>query len=251
MGKFSNLTTDDVEQSEDRVGGFSPLESDIYDDAEIKLAYAGESAKGAQSITIHAAIGDREYRETIYITNRNGDNFWLNDNKKKMPLPGFTVINDLCICATGAPLSEQDTDEKQVKIYDFDERKEVPKAVDVLVDLIGKKVTLGILNTLENKGVKQSDGSYADGPEERNVNSIDKVFENDSKMTVREAMDNEGWDADKAEFIERWRATNEGKTRDKRTIKDGQGGQSGRPSPGGNAGSSGGGEKRSSLFSKK
>ena len=59
------------------------------------------------------------------------------------------------------------------------------------------------------------------------------------------------WDADKAKFIERWRATNEGKTRDKRTIKDSQGGQSGRPSPGSNAGSSGSGEKRSSLFSKK
>jgi hypothetical protein len=246
MGIFKNLETKGLEQNEDRVGGYNPLDSDLYT-GTIKLAYAGQSAKGARSVTVHAEVGGQEYRETIYITNRNGEPFWTNDNGKKSPLPGFTVINDICIAATDKPLEEQETEEKQVKLYDFDERKEVLKGVDVLIDLLDKPIALGILNILQNKSVKQGDGSYADGPEEQNINQIDKVFHAETKMTVKEALDAEGWDADKADFHQKWIDKNAGKVRDKRTIKDGQGGTAGKP---GGSAPTGGGERKT-LFGKK
>lgn len=250
-GIFDKLKTEGLEKAEDRLGGYQPLETDAYG-STITLAYAGAAASGAQNVTVHAKTDDgKEYRETIYITNKKGENWFLNkqDQSKKVPLPGFTVINDLCIATTDRELSEQPTEEKMVKIYDYEQKAEVPQAAHVLVDLIGKRVTLGILNTLENKGVKQPDGSYADGPEERNVNNIDKVFHDETKMTVVEAMNAGGWDAEKAAFYPGWLERNKGKTRDKRSIKDGQGGTSGRPGASNNAGApaSGGGERKS-LF---
>ncbi|MFR7882301.1 MAG: hypothetical protein ACLU5J_13140 [Christensenellales bacterium] len=41
--------------------------------------------------------GKKPYTETIYITNKEGKNYFLNkqDPTKKVPLPGFTLIDDL------------------------------------------------------------------------------------------------------------------------------------------------------------
>lgn len=251
MGIFNNLNTEGLEKSEDRLGGFSALDTDVYT-GTVKLAYAGKSDGGAMNVTVILDLGGKDYRETVYVTNKKGENFFLNkqDKSKKVPLPGFTVINDLCICTTEAPLSEQATEEKQVMIYDYDQKKELPQAAEVLIDLIGKPVSVAIVNTLENKGVKQNDGSYAPGPEERTVNNIDKVFHEPSKMTVAEAILHEGWDAEKAVFMNSWLERNQGKQRDKRAFKDGQAGTAGKPGAKSGPPSSGGGERKS-LFGAK
>lgn len=245
MGIFGNLGTEGLEKAEDRLGGYAPLPSDAYT-GPIKLAYAGKSEGGAMSVTVHVDVGGKEYRETLWVTNKKGENFFLNrnDTSKKVPLPGFTVINDMCIVTTDKPLSEQATEEKVVKLYDYDEGKEVPKSVDVLIDLLEKPVTLGILQNLENKNVKQADGSYAPGPEERTVNVIDKVFHEPTKMTVVEAQGG----ATEATFFNSWVERNQGTVRDRRTIKDGQGGTSGRPGASGGAPAAGEAPQRKSLF---
>ena len=49
MGIFKNLNTEGLEQAEDRLGGYSPLETDAYT-GEIKMAYAGKSDGGAMKI---------------------------------------------------------------------------------------------------------------------------------------------------------------------------------------------------------
>ena len=92
---FGNMTTDGMEKQEDRLGGgYQPLETDIYTGV-IKAAYAGKSQSGAMNITLIVQLGDREYRETVYISNRNGENFFVSKDKKKVALPGFTIINHL------------------------------------------------------------------------------------------------------------------------------------------------------------
>lgn len=248
MGMFNNLKTEGLEKAEDRLGGYSALESDVYT-GTVKLAYAGKSTGGAMNVNLVLDLDGQEYRETIYVTNKQGENFFLNkqDTSKKVPLPGFTIINDLCLVTTNKPLAEQATEEKQVMIYDYDQKKELPQAAEVLVDLIGKPVAVGILATLENKGVKQGDGSYADGPEERTVNNIDKVFHEPSKVTVVEATAG----ATEGAFINGWLERNKGKTRDKRTIKDGQAGTAGRPGASGGGAPQAGGGERKSLFGPK
>jgi hypothetical protein len=135
-------------------------------------------------------LNDKEYRETIYITNKQGENFFLNkdDPTKKVPLPGYTTVNDICLMTTDKPLSEQDTEAKMVNVWDNDAKKEVPKSVPVLTELLGQKVTLGILKQLVNKNEKnQSSGKYEPTAETREENVIEKVFHSPTHMTVVEA----------------------------------------------------------------
>lgn len=233
MGLFNNLTNDGLEETQDRSGSFTPLDSDIYT-GKIKVAYAGASEGGAQNVNlILEDIGGREYRETIYITNKQGQNYFhpkdkdkKPDTSKKVPLPGFTVIDDMCLVTDGKPLSEQDSEEKVINVYDFDLKREAPKAVQVLTGLTGKTVSIGVVRQLENKSQKEGD-KYVPIADTRETNFIDKVFHTETKMTVVEARNG----AEEAIFWDTWLKANKGQTRDKRTIKDGEAGKSGRPAP--------------------
>lgn len=220
---FDNMTTDGLEETDDRLGGFQPLDTDMYD-MTIKAMYAGQSDSGARSMTIIGDISGQEHRETIYFTNRNGDNFFLNknDNTKKVPLPGFTTVDHLCLVATGSPLAEQEVDDKVVNVYDRDAGKELPKTVPMLTAAIGQTVRVAILRILQNKSKKEGN-SYVDTAETREFNEIDKVLDPESRMTVVEALNG----AEEATFHDAWLDRNKGKTRDKRTIKDGEAGQAG------------------------
>jgi hypothetical protein len=244
---FNNLKSDGLEQSEDRLGGGFILDTDAYD-TTIKLAYGIESTQGAKGVVLVTEVGGREYRETIYVTNRAGENFFLNkdDKTKKVPLPGFTVIDDICLCATGTSLSEQPVEEKTVKIYDYDEKKELPKSVPVLVELLGKPVTLGIFKNLENKSVKQGN-DYVPTAETRLTNNIEKVFHTETKLTTAEAR--QGMSA--GEFYDKWVERNKGVERDRRTLKEGEAGKSGRPGgPPQAGGAAAGAAPKKSLFGK-
>ncbi len=251
---FGNLKTDGLEESQDRLGGGAPaLETDIYL-LTIKAAFAGASSGGAQNVTlITTTEGGREYKETIYITNRNGDNWFVNkdDKTKKVRLPGFIIIDDICMLTTEKPLNQQEAEEKVVNVYDFDAKKEMPKNVPMLMALLGKTFYAAITNTLENQSDKVGSGAdteYVPNAKTRNTNAITKVFHDPSKVTMVEARNGQ-----EAAFFDSWLERNKGQTIDKRTIKDGEGGNSGRPggqkSPPAAGGS--GGTERKSLFGNK
>jgi hypothetical protein len=243
---FGALTTDGLEEATDRLGGFQPFDTDIYT-GPIKAMYAGQSDGGARNVTVIVDCGGREYRETIYVTNRKGENFFLNKNdpKKKVPLPGFTVIDDICLCTTGKPLAEQLTEDKVVNVYDKEAGREIPKTVPMLVDVLGQSISLGIVRQIENKNEKSGD-EYVPTAETREVNFIDKVFHTETKMTTVEARNG----ADKATFHDSWLERNKGETRDRRTIKDGEGGTAGRPGASRAAPQPGAKTERKSLFAK-
>lgn len=261
MSIFKNLTTENHEEKEDRLGGFRVLNTDIYE-GTIKLAYAVKSAGGAHGVTLVVDMGGSDFTNTQYVTNKKGENFFHPKDKdgkpntsKRNSLPGFTIIDDLCLVTTGKPLSEQDTEEKVVKLYNSEEQKELPTSVPMLVDLVGQKAYFAIFKDLVNKNEKGDDGQYRPTAETREENSIEKVFHYPSKVTVAEARkaDETGVDAEPV-FFDAWKTKNakgDGQPRDRRTIKDdGPGARSGRP--GGNkTPPAGGGEKRTtSLFNK-
>lgn len=249
MSLFASLNTAGLEESQDRLGGFSALETDTYT-GSIKVAYAGKSSGGAHSVTLIVDLQGKEYRETLYVTDKKGQNFYLNKNDptKKVPLPGFTVIDDICLVTTGKPLCEQSTEDKVVKIYDPEAKKELPKSVPVLTDLIGQVVTLGIAKELQNKSEKVGE-EYLPTAETREANVIDKVFHTATKMTVAEARQG----AETAQFHDSWLERNKGKLRDRRTVKDGAGGQVGAPKRAGGPSSApkSGAPERKSLFGSK
>jgi hypothetical protein len=240
---FKNMKTEGLEESQDRLGGFQAVESGIYV-ATIKNLFAGESKHGAMSLTLIASLENgSEYRETLYITNRQKENFFINKGtNKKSPLPGFTIANDLCLIATGKELYELQTEEKVVKVWDPDTKSEVPKSVPVITEVLNQKVALGILKQLENKSEKQGD-EYVPTAETRETNLIDKVFHPEHRITVAEARggktDPQFWDA--------WLKRNEGQTRDKRTVKEGQAATGAPPKAGGKGASA---APRKSLFGK-
>lgn len=239
---FAKLTaTDQMEAAQDRLGGFTPLPSDVYE-ATIKVAYAGSAANSnAQSVTLHADIGGKEYRETFWVTSKEGDNFYYdkNDKKKKIPLAGFIHIDDICLLTTGMPLSEQAIEEKTVKIWNGKEKREENRPMPVLVDLIDKKVTLGILRNIVDRQAKGQDGEYRNTGETRMENAIDKVFHHETLRTVNEYRN----EVNTAEFMEAWVEKNKGQDRNRaKGVAGNAGGGAGAP------GASGSGSPAKKLF---
>lgn len=187
--KFGKLSTDGLEKSQDRLGGgYQPRESNAYTGI-ITGFYGGESKGGALSVTIQFKDGDKEYRETVYITNKKGENFFPNkqDPKKKVPMPGYVIANDICMMTTGLPFDQQDWVEKTINVYNKDAGKELPTVVEMAEGVLGQEVTLGILKELHNKSEQQSDGSWEETDETEIKNSINKVFHTETKSTLSEA----------------------------------------------------------------
>lgn len=227
MKMFGNLTQDGLEEAGDRIGGGGVVDSGVYD-GTVKLAYAGKAqSSNAQSITIHLDLGGREYRETLWITNRNGENFWLDkqDPTKKNPLPGFTTIDDLCLLTTGYSLSEQTVEEKVVKLYDFETKKDLPQSVQVLTTLIGKPISAAILKQTVDKNKKDANGVYQPTGETRDENVVDKFFHAETGRTVTEVKQGMAT----ASFKEKWADKNTGTVRNRAKGAPGNTGTPGAP----------------------
>lgn len=228
MSIFGNLTDAGLEKAEDKLGGSGSylIESGIYE-ATIKHAYAGESAGGALSVSFIFDVDGKEHRETMYVTNKEKENFYLK-GKKKCPLPGFTTVNDICLIACGEPLSAQESEPKVIKVYDYNLKAEANKEVPMLTNLIGKKVALGILRQIENKSKKNdATGKYEAVEETREINVIDKVFHPEAHLTVAEAL------ANKTEpvFWDKWLKQNEGVVRNRCTYRGPKKGSNGAEQP--------------------
>ncbi|MEQ1950910.1 hypothetical protein [Mesorhizobium sp. CN2-181] len=226
MSLFGNLTNDGLEESQDRVGGFRIYESDAYP-GTIKMMYAGQSPKNPKAANITVILdldAGGTYSEEIYVTNKNGENFYVdkNDGKKK-PLPGFTTIDDICQMTIGKGLAGAQFEQKVVNIYDREQGKELPTSVQVCVEALGQKVTLGIIKQKEDKMKRDGDNLVLNGT--RDVNFIDKVFHVPSNLTVVEARNK----IQQAKFYGVWVEANKGKVKDKSTGGASNGGQNGRP----------------------
>ncbi len=245
---FAALSVEGLEEAGDRLGGANdPLPTNVYA-GTVKVAYAGASAGGAQNVSLVLDVGGREVRETVYITSKKGENFYVDkkDPTKKLPLPGYTTIDDLCLLATGEPLTEQATEEKVIKIYNFDQRKEVPTPVQVLGGLTDKPVLVGILREISDKEKKNDAGVYTKTGETRTQNVIDKFFHPETKRTVAEYRH----EVTTAEFHDAWVQRNAGKDRDRSTKTSGVGASgTGRPAMFG-AAAGGVAKPKSNLFSK-
>lgn len=239
---FGQLNDDGLEAARDVLGGGGVLESGVYD-GTIVHAYAGASEGGARFLSIRIQCGSQTYNETIYVTNKQGENYYTKDGKKN-PLPGFTTANDLALLSTGLPLSEQDFEEGVLKLYDFDAKQELPKKVMVAKSMQGKPITVAILKNNEDKTKKNdANGQYEPTGEFRDTNNIDKVFHSETGKTVSEFVGKK-----EAEFKGKWDEKNKGKTRQKAKGLDGKSGAPGRlgtPSSGNSSAPAG---KGKSLF---
>ena len=203
-------TSKDIAEDKDILGGnYKVLDSDIYT-GKIKYAYLQKAANSnAMSLNLSVIIDGTEYKETLWISNKNGQNFYEKDGKKNY-LPSFTIANNIALFTAQKELADLDTEEKVVNIYNYDQKKEVPTAMPCITAFHDKKVTLAIMKEIKPKQAKNDAGIYVDTNETREVNTIQKVFHPENHKTVAECKAK----ADHAEFYDKWLEQNKGKVKE-------------------------------------
>lgn len=247
---FANKKADGFEDEKDVLGGGGQVDTAIYT-GTVKLAFAKKSqSSDAQGVEYHIDLkmpsgGSFTFRETQWVTNRNGEHTYQDkqDPTKKHLLPGYQMIEALCLLTTGVPLSDQNMAEKVFNLYDFEARKELPKSVPVLVDLIGKPITVAVVRQTVDQTTKDSNGVYQPNGKTRDENLADKFFQADTNLTTSEIRQG----VESAIFAPAWETKNKGKTRMLAKGAEGNSGAPGAPpTSGGNSA-----PKTSGLFGKK
>lgn len=228
MSLLSGLaTSEEIQNEKDTVGGGGVLESGLYK-STITLPYLSKSAGGALALNVHFKTETgQEFRQQLWIASGNAKgnkNYYENKQGEKNYLPGFIHADALCLLTLGRGIAEMDTETKVVNLYSFEAKAEVPTQVEVITDLIGQEIMIGLQKQSVDKNVKNpSTGVYEPTGESRDVNEIDKVFRAKDGMTTAEIRAK----VEEATFYKTWEDKFTGKTLD-RTTK-GAGGNTGTP----------------------
>jgi hypothetical protein len=229
---FDTLKTDKtIESDGDNLGGsnFAPQESGIYAGCNIKLAYGTESAGKAKALNLLLETADgKEIKQQLWMTSGEAKgclNYYMGKNpttgKKdlKKYLPGFEMANHLCMMTLNKEISAVTPENKTIMLYDYSQGKEVATEVQMVTELLGKKITIGVIKQVVDKNVKDpATGDYVPSGETREENEIDKFFHHPSGLTVSEAT------AKMTEpvFMDKWAEKWTGVTKDKtKKIKGG------------------------------
>ena len=199
MGILNGVDVDNsIEGEQDRLGGANIMDSDVYN-MVVDMAYLDVSKAGAKCVHFtFKGEGNIGFRQTIYFTNRAGQPFYERDGAKHY-LPGFNQINAIALLTAGKPLTELATEEKMVMVYDYDAGEEVPVQKEVLMEVLGGKLKLGVHKTMENKN-KLVGNKYVPTNEMRTFNEVDKVFRQSDGQTITEIKAK----ADSADFLPKW-----------------------------------------------
>ncbi len=206
---------DDVKETKDTVGGgFSVRTSGVYD-ATIKMAYLGKTTNNGTNLNCIFDVDGSEYRENLFLADVTGKTYYTDKDGGKHYRQGFLNADALALLTTGKPLSDCATERKVVKLYNFEQKKDIPTEVECLVGLLGQKVKLGVLQELSFKSAKQPDGSYKETSETKESNVIDKVFHAATSKTVNEFRAKVA----EAEFMPKWAEKWTGKVKDKTAGK--------------------------------
>ena len=200
----------DIKQDEERdVIAGQKLATGIYP-MKLKLVYLDQSKGGAHNVNIVGEINGLPYNETIYLTNRAGNNFYL-DKKTgdKRLMPGFSQVSNMCELLAGKKLGAMAMETKLIKVYDYTEKTEVPVERKVLTELLGMLTYPAIYNIKENKQVDNGSGKYIDDPTgaHRDKNEISKWFDSE-KRTLPEKKASKD-----AKFYKDWEKSHTGKVR--------------------------------------
>lgn len=212
MNALANLGYDNsIANETDSIGGFTVRESGVGL-FTIKQAYFETSKNGATGVNlILTDEAGKDYKETLWATNREGKNYYETQDGEKKYLAGFIHADALALLTVGTPIGQVPTETIVVKAYNKDAGGEVPTQVPGLRALMGKQIQVAIIKQRENKTQKnESTNKYEPINEERLTNQIDKLFRTDGFTTaeLRAA-------APEPLFINEWKARWEGQLKDR------------------------------------
>jgi hypothetical protein len=211
---LKNLTSDaSIANEKDTVGSGGVLASGLYT-GKITLAYSTVSSGGATGLVLQIKTNEgRDIRSTQWMTSgtaKGAKNFYEKDGVKHY-LPGFLLAQSLALLACGKEISELDQEEKVVNVYSFDSKAEVPTKVNMVMDMIGKDIMIGLIKQTVDKNVKDGNGKYVPSGETREENEIDKFFRASDSKTTSEIRAQ----AETAVFVDTWADKWNDKVRDK------------------------------------
>lgn len=214
MNMLANLTTDESIQDEtDRLrGGAGPLESDAYL-MTVEAAYLDTASSGALALqVILKAKDDRRLRDTFWMTSgtaKGGKNYFERDGRK-FYLPGFLQANALARLTVGKEIGELKTEPKIIKLWNRDVGQEIPTEVEMFMDLLGQQIMVGVQRQTQDRRIQAASGEWVNSGETIDVSVVDKLFRATDNKTVAEIMSQE-----EATFLDKWLASNRGKTRNR------------------------------------
>lgn len=207
---MSLFGTGPVGQNVEKEKDFSKrtLDTDAYA-GTIKMIFAGQAASGARNVTLQLKLDDgREYNETIYLSNKEGKNTYVKDDKEYY-LPGFLLMNNMALMTAGKGLHElaADVETRTVKLYDYDAKKELPQDVPAIIPMIGKRVLVAIVEEEYEKQTKnQSTNKYEGNGEYGVKNTIVKCYDPETRQTAVEIREEK-----EATQLDNWLDANKGK----------------------------------------
>jgi ribosomal 50S subunit-recycling heat shock protein len=207
----------------EKVGGGYSWESAVYD-AVVQMAYLIQAKSGAIGFSlILKNTSGKELKETFWIKSGNdkGNKSFYTDKRdnKDYPIPGYSVVNSLCVAALGQSLSKtmQNIEKRTIKVYDAAEGKDINKECPIVVDLTEKIIKVAVHQIKENKRKKNdATGKYEDLADTRMINEC-KFFGNAEGKTAEEITKNEP-----AEMFTKWAEKNTGQVIDKSKKVDGK-----------------------------
>ena len=215
MSLLANLTSDEsIANEKDSVGGGGVLESNIYP-AKVTLAYVTKSGGGALGLVVSAKTTEgHDIKQTLWMTygmEKGCKNYYEKDGQKNY-LPGYLAANALALLTTGKEISGLETETKVVNVYNSDAKAEVPTKVEMVMDLLGKEILIGLIKQTVNKTKKDDvTGVYLPTGETRDENEIDKFFRASDRKTTAEIRAQ----VEEAKFADTWLEKWQGKVKDK------------------------------------
>ena len=213
MALVESTGTTTVVEKDSLGGGKFTLDSGVYE-FTIKSMYPVKNKGGSTSMQLVLETADKKlFNPCIYFMNKDGSMTTIatyGDAKgKKVDTFGKQQLDAICRMAVGKSLVEVSaSEEKKTVIKQFTKDEKIQ--VDMFMDIIGKKVTLGILETKVNKQAQDAQGKYVPINEERIENSISKIFSLEG--FTKEELDK---NLTTPVFINAWKEKFDGKLQDK------------------------------------
>lgn len=176
------------EVEQDFTGSYNVLDSNVYE-AKIKLAYFTKSRSSkAAAVNLVFDIDGTDRKFTIWVLSSEGEITYTNKKTgKKQNTQGYNLVNSICNITLSMNLQDLETEKKTVKIYDYNENKDVPQEVDCLYELHGSKLYVAIQKQeVDKTTLNENTGKYEPTGETREVNELVKGFFFDNIVTVSE-----------------------------------------------------------------
>jgi hypothetical protein len=173
----------------------------------VENAYLDKTATGAWMMHVHLKRktgGNQVYRFKNCIVSgdaKGNKPTYISKQGKELPLPGYSQMNQITQICADLKLGQITPEKKLVKIWDFDASAEVAREVDVVTEIVGQEILVGLIEKHENKrGLNEKTGKWEPTNDRNELNEIDKVFYPDGfSVTEKEA------EADTPVFVETWK----------------------------------------------